>query len=190
MRMAVELLHTPSRLRLVRARPLPDDVHLVLRVAAHEPGAMAAAHALTARSADTIAAAAFFFIEQALLYDGRDAYRALGADRTTTADDLRRNMALLLRVLHPDVTTAAERAVLVQRVTQAWNDLKTPERRAAYDRAEAARRASRGRPQAKRPGASQPVKGSPVKGWVRRAFEALFGAPAAPRSRSGRRRDG
>ena len=42
-------------------------------------------------------------------------------------------MALLTRWLHPDMDRHGEHAVFVGRVTKAWNDLKTPERRAAYD---------------------------------------------------------
>ena len=43
-------------------------------------------------------------------------------------------MALLLRWLHPDIDQKGERSVFAARVTKAWSDLKTPERRAAYDR--------------------------------------------------------
>ena len=46
-------------------------------------------------------------------------------------------MALLLRWLHPDLDRHGERSVFAARVTRAWNDLKTQERRAAYDRVEA-----------------------------------------------------
>ena len=42
-------------------------------------------------------------------------------------------MALLMRWLHPDVAREGERAVFAQRIAAAWNTLKTPERRAAYD---------------------------------------------------------
>src|SRR5262249_38591623 len=46
-----------------------------------------------------------------------------------------RNVALLLKWLHPDVDPRGERSVFIGKVTAAWNDLKTPERRAAYDAA-------------------------------------------------------
>jgi hypothetical protein len=42
-------------------------------------------------------------------------------------------MTLLLRLLHPDLDSKGELSVFAARVTRAWNDLKTPERRAAYD---------------------------------------------------------
>jgi curved DNA-binding protein CbpA len=50
------------------------------------------------------------------------------------SSELRRNMALLLRWLHPDRTQNGGHSVFVQRVTRAWNDLKSDERRATYDR--------------------------------------------------------
>src|SRR5258708_12057083 len=43
-------------------------------------------------------------------------------------------MAILLRCLHPDLDPDAGRSVFATRVTLAWNDLKTSDRRAAYDR--------------------------------------------------------
>ena len=48
--------------------------------------------------------ASAFFIEQILLGPDADSYRVLGADRNAAAAELRRNMALLLRWLHPDMT--------------------------------------------------------------------------------------
>jgi hypothetical protein len=42
-------------------------------------------------------------------------------------------MALLLRWLHPDLSRCSERAVFAARVTAAWDDFKTAERRSAYD---------------------------------------------------------
>jgi hypothetical protein len=42
-------------------------------------------------------------------------------------------MALLLRWLHPDHDPQGARSVFAGRVTRAWNDLKTQERRATYD---------------------------------------------------------
>src|SRR5439155_8031484 len=44
------------------------------------------------------------------------------------------NMALLLRWLHPDIDREGERAMMARRVAIAWDTLKSPERRARYDR--------------------------------------------------------
>ena len=79
--------------------------------------------------------AAAFFIEQILLAPGADSYRVLGGNAQASNSDLRRNMALLLRWLHPDMehNGTGDRSVFAARITLAWEDLKTAERRAAYD---------------------------------------------------------
>ena len=64
-----------------------------------------------------------------------DSYRVLGAARGAGAAELRSNMALLMRWLHPDVNANGARLMLAARVTRAWETVKTPDRRAAYDRA-------------------------------------------------------
>ena len=69
-----------------------------------------------------------------MFYPEADSYRVLGATAEASKSELRRNMALLLRWLHPDHDPQGARSVFANRVTRAWNDLKTQERRAAYDR--------------------------------------------------------
>jgi hypothetical protein len=133
LKLAVDLLHVPAQVRLVRSEPLPDGVVLLLRIAAGEADAEREAAAMTGRSVDTIRRAAAFFIEQILFAPDADSYRVLGADAGAGAGELRRNAGLLLKWLHPDRDRNDPRAVFASRVTGAWNDLKTPERRAAYD---------------------------------------------------------
>jgi DnaJ-class molecular chaperone len=77
--------------------------------------------------------AAAFFIEQILFAPDTDSYRVLGAASQASASELRGNAALLLKWLHPDRDPQGERSIFVSRVTEAWNNLKTPDRRAAYD---------------------------------------------------------
>ena len=77
------------------------------------------------RSRETVREAAAFFIEQILFYPDADSYRVLGARPEATNGELRRNMALLLRWLHPDHDGQGARSVFARRVTRAWNDLKT-----------------------------------------------------------------
>jgi hypothetical protein len=134
LKVAIDLVHMPSRARSLKSRPLPDGVVLLLRIAAGDEAATTDAVRLVGRSRETIAQAAAFFIEQILLVPGADSYRVLGADETATPAELRRNMALLLRWLHPDLDRQGERSIYAGRVTRAWEDLKTPERRAAYDK--------------------------------------------------------
>ena len=77
--------------------------------------------------------AARFFIEQVLFHPQADSYRALGARPQASTGELRRNMALLLRWVHPG-HDQGERSIFARRVMRAWNDLKTDEQRAAYGR--------------------------------------------------------
>ncbi len=131
-RVAIDLIQMPSRARMIRQAPLPDGMSMLLRVAAMEPDATAEAAKLTGRTSEVVLQAAAFFVEQVLLAPESDSYRVLGATSQTSSADLRRNMALLVRWLHPD-TKISDRSSFVNRVTFAWDDLKTAERRAAYD---------------------------------------------------------
>jgi hypothetical protein len=132
-RAAIDLLHFPSQVKRIRSASLPVEVVVLLRIACgDEETTMQAAKALR-RSRETVREAAAFFIEQILLSPDADSYRVLGARPGATARELRRNMVLLLRWLHPDLDRKEERTVFAARVTRAWNDLKTQERRANYD---------------------------------------------------------
>jgi curved DNA-binding protein CbpA len=75
-------------------------------------------------------------------------------------------MALLLRWLHPDKDKAGERSRFTARVTLAWDDLKTPERRAAYDKTRESVQ------QRQQPGASRRRHAAP-------GFRAAYGPPQA-----------
>jgi DnaJ domain len=132
-RVAIDLIQMPSRARMIRQAPLPDGMPLLLRIAAMEPEATAEAAALTGRTSEVILNAAVFFVEQILLAPESDSYRVLGAAPQASSAELRHNMALLVRWLHPDVKQTSDRTAFVNRVTFAWDDLKTAERRAAYD---------------------------------------------------------
>lgn len=132
LKIAIDLLHVPTQVRLFRLEPLPDGVLTLLRIAAGDEEAENLAVAFTGRSKATVRHAAMFFIEQILFAPNANSYRVLGADPQASANELRRNLALLLRWLHPDLDPRGERSVFVGRVTAAWNNLKTPERRTAY----------------------------------------------------------
>ncbi len=133
LKLAIALLHVPSKVRLVRSEPLPEGVELLLRIAAGEADTARSAALTARRSPETVRRAAVFFIEQILFAPDADSYRLLGADATASAGELRRNAALLFKWLHPDRDAPGARATLASRLAAAWDDLKTPERRAAYD---------------------------------------------------------
>ena len=133
LRVAIDILHVPSQVRLVRSEPLPRGVPVLLRIAAGDDAAEREAADLTVRSRDVVRRAAVFFIEQILFAPDADSYRVLGSAAQASASELRSNAALLLKWLHPDRDPQGERSIFVSRVTEAWNNLKTPDRRAAYD---------------------------------------------------------
>lgn len=134
LKLAIDLLHFPGYVESLRSAPLPDDVFDVIRIAAGEQLATEKAAEATFRSCQQVREAAEFYVEQVLLYPEADCYRVLGAKADATHQELRRNMAVLLRWLHPDRDGQGARAVFASRVTDAWDRVKTEERRAAYDR--------------------------------------------------------
>ncbi len=181
-RIALDLMHVPSRVRLVRSGPLPDGVPILLRLAAGDDEAEAHATELTGRSRNVVREAAAFFIEQILLSPDADSYRVLGASPEATPGDLRRNMALLLRWLHPDKDQKGDRSVFATRVTLAWDDVKTPERRAAYDEARTRSLApNSGRARSDRPRKGAASKKRPPGVWPV-SGAANGGQLASPRS--------
>jgi DnaJ-class molecular chaperone len=117
----------------MKSAPLPADIEDVLRIAAGDENVIRAIIESSGRSQDVLRQASTFFIEQILFAPEADSYRVLGAKRTAKPQELRRNMALLLRWLHPDAQHGEARSVYVARVTRAWEDIKTSERRRAYD---------------------------------------------------------
>jgi hypothetical protein len=193
LKIAIDLMHVPSQVRLFKSEPLPDGVLMLLRIAAGDEAADQAAIDITGRSRATVQRAAAFFIEQILFAADADSYRVLGTDPQASPGELRRNVALLLRWLHPDLDPRGERSVFVGRVTAAWNDLKTPDRRAAYD-AQSTHRRSNGKartgrsskrkqfssilPRQNGRGMSAPSPlGQGRVGFFRRALSVLFNRP-------------
>lgn len=136
---AVSLLDRPAAVRLASGAPLPSGVSELLRVAIGEAGVIQSAQAMTGRSPAELQEAAGFFIEQILFHPQADYYRTLGAMQRAPRCELRQHMALLIKWLHPDgrdqrvMRSDLDRGIFIHRVTKAWEQLKTDERRAAYD---------------------------------------------------------
>lgn len=136
---ALALLADPVLVHKAQQNVLPQDVTLLLELAAGDEAATVRGRHQTGLEEPALREAADFFIEQILFDYQADSYRTLGCPRTATHEELRRNMALLMRWLHPDLhatrnRAAADREVFVTRVSRAWEDLKSEERRKAYDR--------------------------------------------------------
>lgn len=131
LRVAFDLLAAPSRRRQLRKSPLPNDVVLLLQIVAGDWEAIEASGRHVQKSRQQMREAAAFYIEQVMLAPQADSYRVLGASRDAPTAELRRHLGYLCKWLHSDRESA--RSVFLLRVTQAWNNVKTPERRLAYD---------------------------------------------------------
>ncbi len=63
----------------------------------------------------------------------RDYYQVLGVARTATADDVKKSYRRLARKYHPDVSKEKDAEQKFKEVQEAYEVLKDPEKRAAYD---------------------------------------------------------
>jgi len=135
------MLRRPQLARLAQRSSLPRGVTFLLEVAAGDPKSLREAQAITGRQETRLREAAGFFVEQVLLDRNASSYRKLGAASSASSSQLRRHMALILKWLHPDMVRGTaegrhlDRSAYTNLVTEAWETLKTDDRRAAYDAA-------------------------------------------------------
>lgn len=176
LRSAISLLSMPAQVRVARTAPLPDGTSLLLGVAARDEAAVAEAVTLTGRQPDFLISAAAFFIEQILLVPEADSYRVLGVSPTANTSELRAHMAMLMKWLHPDVEGVGQKALFAALVTRAWEDLKTPERRHAYDTTRLAKPAAKRHSSRKKMSTRRrALPPAPQPGWMMRALARLLG---------------
>jgi hypothetical protein len=127
----------PRLVLKVRRMPLPRGMTFLLEVAVGDVDALRKAAALTDHPETILQEAAGFFIEQILLSRNADNYRTLGANRDASYAELRHHMALLMRWVHPDLISGGasrpclNRSVYANRITKAWEAVKTSSRRQA-----------------------------------------------------------
>ena len=179
---ALTLAGRPALVRSACRMPLPSGMTFLLELATGEADALRSAQSLSKRSPEVLQSAAEFFIEQVLFAPAADSYRILGATPRATRRELRKHMALLVKWLHPDKLgldtqdLSIDRSRFVHRVTQAWQDLKTEDHRAAYDRAlgdQAAGTAGWSAPECWALSACRPSESLSCNGAVRRRTRRL-----------------
>ena len=138
--LAVEFHRAPLRFRHLtdRSQPLPDDFGswLTESSAALSPGSIDATAAAMGLSPTALQESFLFFLRHTLLLPSADHYRVLGLSRHSSAETIKHNYSLLVRLFHPDrIPTKDERRVaLTARINAAYHTLRDPEARAHYDR--------------------------------------------------------
>ena len=119
--------------------------------------------------------------------DFKDYYATLGVARDASADDIKRAYRKLARKYHPDVSKEADAEARFKEVGEAYEVLKDPEKRTAYDRLGANWQAGQEfRPPPGGPGGARHFHYSSGGGGGEQFegfsdfFEALFGQGRAP----------
>lgn len=130
---ALALRQNPQGPRPAPNDLLPDDVLTLLRIVAAESHALESAHLHTGQSRDTLREAAAFYLQQVLFAPRASSYRVLGVNPNQTDERIKEHYRWLVRWLHPDRNREEWDAVFANRVNRAWQDLRTPDRRARYD---------------------------------------------------------
>lgn len=64
----------------------------------------------------------------------KDYYKVMGVERSATQDEIKRAYRKLARMYHPDVNKASDAEAKFKELGEAYEVLKNPESRAAYDR--------------------------------------------------------
>jgi len=146
---ALALLDAPIRRFEVRAKPLPDDIGVVIQLASASQPALGECARRLREPEDRLLEAVRFYLQQALLEPGTDAYRVLGVAPDASPGQIREHYRWLQRWLHPDRQGQAWEAQFSTRLNWAWRMLRNDSARKAYDSERA-------------PGIVPPVQDNPV----------------------------
>ena len=130
---ALALWRVPSLRGALRQRPLPDDVGDLIEIAAGTPNRVAMAAASVGEPQDQVLEAARFYVREVLLCAEADAYRVLGVSPEASSEQIKAHHRALQHWLHPDRRGDDWESVFASRINTAWGELRSAERRVAYD---------------------------------------------------------
>jgi len=132
--LALDLAGMPTLAGVMQRGSLPIGVIDVIKIAARCPETSRRAVSLTGESPEAIRDAAILYLQSTLFYPNADCYRVLGVARDAPPEEIRLHMRWLMKWLHPDRQPNDWEATFAERVAGAWDELKSPDRRARYDR--------------------------------------------------------
>ena len=127
---ALDMAQRPLLVRQAQKQPLPDDVLLLIRIAAHSEEDTVWACRTRARSMDEVREAAVMFLQQVLFHPHADNFRMMGLGPAATLEQVHEHRRWLLKWLHPDRNHDKWESQLFKRVVQASGELQKyiPER--------------------------------------------------------------
>ena len=131
--LAMALHQAPIQRFALRDRPLPENMGLALQIASATQPQLENAAALFSESEETVLEAVRFYLHQVLFEPGTDAYRVLGLSADADSKQIRQHYIFLQRWLHPDRRGEDWEAVFATKVNWAWQQLRNPKAREAYD---------------------------------------------------------
>ena len=124
---AIALSRAPNLTPLMRARELPGDVALLLRILADDSGAIAEAGRTTGLKPAAIVMIAELYVKEVLLFAGAPSRRVLGLTASADRAEARTNLRLLLSWLHPDKNSSRWQSAFAVRVIAAWRSVQDPQ---------------------------------------------------------------
>ena len=131
---ALALLRAPGERHALRHKSLPAGMERLLGIAAGAvPDELAEAALAFGEPQARVREAAQFYAREVLFFPQADAYRVLGVSANACSEQIKTHHRLLQHWLHPDRLHSEDDAIFAARVNGAWNQLRTPQRRQAYD---------------------------------------------------------